>query len=142
MISNAIKFSFKRDKIEVVVDKTIKDERSVVIAVTVKDRGIGMSQNDVDNLFKPYFRTSDSKSKRMNASSHGLGLSICHKICVALGGEITVKSSPDIGSDFTFTFTAERVVQVPRKRKNFVQGRNKLEKARNKIKNNAVEVKN
>ena len=69
-----------------IVKKTIKDEETVVIAVTVKDRGIGMSESDVKNLFKPYFRTSDTKSKGMNASSHGLGLSICHKICVALGG--------------------------------------------------------
>ena len=86
MISNAIKFSFRRDKIQVVVEKNIINESTVEIVVTVKDNGIGMSQNDVDNLFKPYFRTSDSKSKKMNASSHGLGLSICHKICVALGG--------------------------------------------------------
>jgi hypothetical protein len=47
-----------------------------------------------------------------------------------------------VGSDFTFTFTAQRVVQVPRTRTSFVQGRNKLEKARDKMKNNAKKVKN
>ena len=71
-----------------------------------------MSESDVKNLFKPYFKTSDAKSKEMNASSHGLGLSICHKICKALNGKITVQSQLGMGSDFTFTFEAQRVKNV------------------------------
>ena len=126
-----------------VVEKTIKDESTVEIAVTVKDVGIGMSQDDVNNLFKPYFRSNDSKSKGMNASSHGLGLNICHKICVALGGEITVESTQGMGSDFTFKFSAERVVKVPRKRRSSVKDeRKKLEKIRKRIKLKAEKARN
>ena len=48
----------------------------------------------------------------MNASSHGLGLNICHKIIKALGGQITVESQQGEGSSFTFCFDAKRVKNV------------------------------
>ena len=59
------------------VKTSINEDNSLKVAVTVSDTGIGICENDVENLFKPYFKTSDKKSKSLNASSHGLGLSIC-----------------------------------------------------------------
>ena len=46
----------------------------------MRDYGIGMNEEDMKNLFKPYFKTTDETSKKVNSKSHGLGLSICHEI--------------------------------------------------------------
>jgi signal transduction histidine kinase len=43
----------------------------------VTDNGIGLSEEDQRNLFKPYFKTTDKASKQLNKNSYGLGLNIC-----------------------------------------------------------------
>ena len=45
--------------------------------MSVKDFGIGISQEEVKKIFTPYFRTSEAQSQKMNVRGHGLGLSIC-----------------------------------------------------------------
>jgi len=42
----------------------------------VKDYGIGMNDEDILNLFQPYFKTTDPKSRSLNSSGNGLGLYI------------------------------------------------------------------
>ena len=81
----------------------------------MRDNGIGILEADMKNLFKPYFKTTDNRSQVMNVSSHGLGLSICKKISNALGGDITVESQYGEGSEFTFSFDAKKVIDVPKK---------------------------
>ena len=101
------------------MNSSIIDNENRKIEVTVQDQGIGMTEQDMSKLFTPYFKTTDAKSKEMNASSHGLGLNICKKISKALGGDITVKSEYEKGCAFTFTFNAKFVVEVP------INGKNK-----------------
>jgi hypothetical protein len=47
----------------------------------------------------------------MNVNSHGLGLNICQKIAIGLGGLITFSSKKDIGSKFKFTFSASEYLK-------------------------------
>ncbi len=54
------------------------------------------------NLFKPYFKTTDETSKKVNSKSHGLGLSICDKIAQSLNGRIVVSSKVNEGTEFNF----------------------------------------
>jgi len=56
----------------------------------VTDNGIGISEKDRKHLFEPFFKTNDENSKRINHSSHGLGLSICKRIAKGLGGDLTL----------------------------------------------------
>ena len=77
----------------------------------MKDYGIGINAEDQRNLFKPYFRATDTTSREMNASSHGLGLSICKMISVALNGDLKVESELRVGTKFTFTFDAEKIIE-------------------------------
>ena len=58
----------------------------------MRDYGIGMNEEDMKNLFKPYFKTTDETSKKVNSKSHGFGLSFCKKIVEAMSGIIFVES--------------------------------------------------
>jgi len=72
-------------------------------AVEVRDTGSGIPEDLVGRIFEPFFTT-----KPMDLGS-GLGLSICHGIVTALGGEITVRSAPGAGSVFRVAIPAASV---------------------------------
>ena len=79
---------------------------ALILKVSVQDEGIGMSENEIENLFTPFCRSANMTSRNLNPNGHGLGLYICKKICQNLGGGIEVTSRVGIGSTFTFTITA------------------------------------
>ena len=107
LLSNAIKFSKALESIEISLEVT-EGEETDIVALSVVDTGVGMSQQDMDKLFKPYMKTSDAKSKKANPYGNGLGLSISQNIAKALGGEIKAKSALGRGSKFKFQFPAKR----------------------------------
>jgi signal transduction histidine kinase len=119
LVSNAIKFSVKGQNIIVnfsahyapQIDGT-ENKRSIVINVI--DEGIGMTELECSQLFSPFFKTKDKTSKDMNPSGHGLGLCISKEIAQILKGDITCYSKPGIGSQFTFTFLAEKIFKATR----------------------------
>lgn len=71
------------------------------------DTGCGISQNDMRNLFNPFFKSVDNERRQAQKSGNGLGLNICKKIAKSLGGDIQVESKVNQGSNFTFTFICE-----------------------------------
>jgi len=77
LISNAIKFSKDSGVITIKCQHSIKEHGKFNVEISVIDQGIGISEEDQKNIFKPFFKTKDSQSRVLNATSHGLGLSIC-----------------------------------------------------------------
>ena len=75
----------------------------MAVVVSVKDTGIGISKKELSMLFKPYFKTEDTKSKKLNPAGKGLGLYVSRQICEAAGGSLEVTSAPGLGSRFEFT---------------------------------------
>ncbi len=71
----------------------------------VEDTGIGISSEELGRLFQPFVQ-ADSKSNRRFGGT-GLGLAISRRIAEAMGGAITVASTPGKGSTFTFRFPLE-----------------------------------
>lgn len=69
---------------------------------SVKDTGSGISAENVEKIFEPFFTTKSRSDTRHNAGS-GLGLAYCKRIIDAHNGEISVKSSPQTGTEFTVT---------------------------------------
>jgi len=95
LISNAIKFT---DKGEVVLyAKLVAGNR---IRFGVRDTGIGMSKAQQKSLFKAFSQVDSSHTRKYGGT--GLGLAISQKLISVMGGEITVVSSPNQGSDFSF----------------------------------------
>ncbi|KAI8825765.1 putative histidine kinase TCS1p [Fimicolochytrium jonesii] len=68
------------------------------ISVTVKDTGIGMSEETIGKLFMPFSQADLSSKKRYQGT--GLGLSISRQLTILMGGSLTVKSTLGEGSTF------------------------------------------
>jgi signal transduction histidine kinase len=70
------------------------------VEFSVQDSGREIPAAVLEQLFRP-FRRSDLRRAR-TFSSAGLGLSICHKLTMALGSELKVATSPTKGTRFSF----------------------------------------
>jgi len=100
LINNAIKFSGGNPMVEV----TAKTEGSSIL-FSVKDNGIGISDEDQKRIFDPFFQADKSFSRRFPGT--GLGLAICKGIVEAQNGKIWIESKLDEGSTFYFTVPFE-----------------------------------
>jgi signal transduction histidine kinase len=72
--------------------------RPGAVAVTVADTGIGIPAEYLSRIFEPFVQVPDGAR-----GGAGLGLAICRRIVDAHGGQMTVESTPGLGSAFTFT---------------------------------------
>lgn len=81
---------------------------------SVIDSGIGMTDEQLSHLFRPFTQADNSTTR--NFGGTGLGLSISKSLCNLLGGRIEVASRPGQGSRFTFTVDPGRLHGV-----NFVE---------------------
>ncbi len=96
LISNAVKYN--RDKGSVTVSI---ENLSDTIRIAVTDTGIGMSESEVEKLFGEFVRIKNSKTRNILGS--GLGLSIMRKIASLYNGDVSVESTPEVGSTFIVT---------------------------------------
>ena len=97
MVSNAIKFTHKGGKVIVSVGL----ETGNLLGISVKDSGIGMTDQMLSNLFQ--IGTNVKRKGTEGELSTGLGLLLCKEFVEKLGGKIRVTSVPNKGSDFHFT---------------------------------------
>ncbi len=65
------------------------------LAISVRDSGCGIEEHLLTRIFEPFFSTKEV------GKGIGLGLAICHGIIEAMGGSISVRSTPGHGSTFT-----------------------------------------
>jgi len=70
----------------------------------VIDSGIGLTDQQISRLFKPFAQADSSTTRRFGGT--GLGLTICKRLAELLGGGISVASKPGTGSRFTATIAA------------------------------------
>ncbi|MDJ0515761.1 MAG: ATP-binding protein [Trichodesmium sp. MO_231.B1] len=77
------------------------------IVFQVIDTGIGMTEEQLKHIFKPFTQADASTTRRYGGT--GLGLAICQRLCERMGAEIAVKSESGKGSKFTVWFP-ERVI--------------------------------
>ncbi|MFJ7947841.1 HAMP domain-containing protein [Streptomyces sp. NPDC096354] len=106
LLSNAMKFtssggvrlSVARATVSDFEEETLRNADSV-IALTVKDTGIGIAPDKLDGIFEA-FQQSDGTTNRKYGGT-GLGLSISRDMAGLLGGRIIAESEPGVGSAFT-----------------------------------------
>ncbi|MFI7090873.1 HAMP domain-containing protein [Streptomyces lydicus] len=118
LLSNAVKFT-SSGGVELLVRRvpgTDFDEESLrtagdVIALSVKDTGIGIPPEKLDDIFEA-FQQSDGTTNRKYGGT-GLGLSISRDMAALLGGRITAESKPDVGSTFTLYVPARYAAPLP-----------------------------
>ena len=98
LIDNAIKYSPK-DRQNVRIILTEDDD---FIYTAVKDKGFGISKEDVGHVFERFFRADKARNRDIGGT--GLGLSIISRIVENYNGEINVESEFGEGSTFTMKF--------------------------------------
>ena len=99
LIGNAIKFT-KEGEVLVRVELDKLSESQCSIRTSVIDTGIGIDKNNLINLFSAFTQADASTTRKFGGS--GLGLCITKKLCVMMGGNISVQSELGKGSTFTF----------------------------------------
>lgn len=97
LVGNAIKFT---EKGEIRIDVGLVQEKDGArLRFDVVDTGTGMSNEQMDNLFRPFTQADTSTTRKFGGT--GLGLSISKRLATILGGDIVVQSAPDTGSTFS-----------------------------------------
>ena len=91
IIDNSIKYSFTGDIIQVHVEQA--DE---FVMVSVRDFGAGISEDNLERIFEPFYRVDKVRSRNLGGT--GLGLSIVKDIIENHGGTITIESQIDKGT--------------------------------------------
>lgn len=105
LVDNAFKFT-EKGKIEIDITKSEKSENEIIISV--KDTGIGLSEEKKELIFKRFSKIEDDKKKLYRGS--GLGLAISKNLVELLGGNLSVESEKDKGSNFYFNLPIHKFV--------------------------------
>jgi len=101
LIGNAIKFT---EKGIIVVDCFTKESKLVF---SVRDTGIGISEEQQQIIFKRFWQAAQPKSKLYGGT--GLGLAISQGLAKLMGGEISVISKVGVGSTFYIEFDIDLI---------------------------------
>jgi signal transduction histidine kinase/DNA-binding response OmpR family regulator len=107
-VSNALKYS-PNGGVVVISARHVGD----FINVSVQDHGMGISREDVKQLFTKFYRIDNALTREIGGT--GLGLSICKSIIELHGGKVWVRSKPGEGSTFTFSLPVapRQLVRTP-----------------------------
>jgi PAS domain S-box-containing protein len=110
--NNAVKFT-KDGEIVVVIRLRETSEHDVLLYCAVHDTGIGMTEEQMQQLFQSFSQADTSTTRRYGGT--GLGLAITKKLAELMGGEVGVTSEPGCGSTFWFTARLGIGVEVQRR---------------------------
>ena len=113
LMSNALKFT-SQGEIRVIVGKEqTNPDGGITVQFTVKDTGVGMSQDGLKHVFQPFQQADITTTRKYGGT--GLGLAITKSIVEAMGGEIRVKSEEGRGSEFIFSIKLREGESVAQK---------------------------
>jgi signal transduction histidine kinase len=110
LVGNALKFT---ERGEVRIEIALADAEAgdapdrLRLRIAVTDTGIGMTRDQIAQIFDPFTQADGSITRRYGGT--GLGLTIVQRLVRLMGGEIRVESEPGLGSSFSFEITAGRV---------------------------------
>ncbi len=103
IVSNAVRYT-DSGIVTIRCQRVLGDDLRSHIRFVVNDTGVGISPDRLERLFEPWSQAEDS-SRRVGGT--GLGLDIANRLVEALGGSISVESTPGRGSSFALLFPCE-----------------------------------
>jgi CheY-like chemotaxis protein/nitrogen-specific signal transduction histidine kinase len=112
LIDNAVKFTARGGiRLAATASRAARGRLRLTFAVT--DSGVGIVQDDIPRLFRPFAQASADVAQRYGGT--GLGLMLVRRIARAMGGDVTVSSRPGRGSTFTLTVLVAPAPVAPRR---------------------------
>ena len=112
LLGNAIKFT-NDGSVSLTVEKKAEFDNKTTISFTVKDTGIGMSEEFLPHIFESFAQENAYSHNKYGSS--GLGLSITKSIVEMMNGNISVSSKKGEGSTFIFVVTIDNASESHRK---------------------------
>ncbi len=113
LLGNAIKFT-ESGEVRLVVscppDETNSNRLGKLVQFEIIDTGIGMTPEQMARLFHPFTQADESTTRKFGGS--GLGLDICKRLAKMLGGDVSVRSIPAMGSTFTLSIDGSPLEDV------------------------------
>lgn len=101
LLSNAVKFTPEEGRIRLLIEELSRDDSKALLKFTVSDSGIGIKDQFMKKIFKPFEQADGSASKKYGGT--GLGLAISQRILELMGTKIEVQSRENEGSSFYFS---------------------------------------
>jgi signal transduction histidine kinase len=95
LLDNALNYTLADGEIQIKAEA-----RDNYVYISVKDSGIGITEENQAKIFDRFFRAEDQIVQQVRGT--GLGLAIVRALVEMHGGELTVESTPNVGSTFTF----------------------------------------
>lgn len=106
ILGNAFKFADKGGAIVHQARLVSETNDEVIVKFAVTDTGPGISPNELDKIFQPFYQVDNSSTREHGGT--GLGLAISHELVRLMGGELKVKSRVDCGACFFFTLSFKK----------------------------------
>lgn len=103
LLNNAFKFTPSGGKIAMIVDHA--DHR---VQVTVRDNGPGIAPENLNRVFDRFYQVDPAGTTTRSGS--GIGLALCRELIDLMNGQITVKSTLNKGSTFSFWIPLEEII--------------------------------
>jgi Amt family ammonium transporter len=103
LLSNASKFT-ENGTVTLNIQRVYLSDGNWV-AFRVQDSGIGMTRETIAQVFEPFTQADGATTRKYGGT--GLGLTICRRFAMMMGGDITVESQPGYGSRFTVLLPSE-----------------------------------
>ncbi|NME99620.1 ATP-binding protein [Aneurinibacillus aneurinilyticus] len=102
ILGNAIKYSREKELIRIHIVCYEKDGQ---VVAEITDNGMGISEENMKNIFSMFYR--EPKAKEVNQTGSGLGTSIAKKIIEKHGGDISIVTTSDVGTTIRISLPCE-----------------------------------
>lgn len=98
VLGNAVKFTPVGGRIDFVASSYLRENYLAYVTISIKDTGIGMSEQFIEHIFEPFAQEEDGS--RSHYQGTGLGMAIVKQLLDLMGGDIQVTSSLGQGTEF------------------------------------------
>ena len=105
LVNNAVKFT-EQGEVSVSIERLADRDGRPRVGFCISDTGIGMDEQTVANIFKPFEQADSSTTRRFGGT--GLGLAIVRQLVAMMEGELSVESEPGKGTLFRVDLPLKR----------------------------------